>query len=167
MSQLHLTGQLSPFFPGLGTLQYMYVNWKHLAASCCHQALQTRFHCTLLNKLQTGVVAKQHFEPRLTMAIRSQPFIRLLLCRLDQGRALVYGIGVFSGIVTALFPLSVVKTRQMASPNVSGDFRGSILTARMLYRTEGLIGFYRGFGTVVSGAIPVRMQASSIAFTHE
>lgn len=82
-----------------------------------------------------------------------------VLRRLDQGKALIYGVGVFSGIVTALFPLSVVKTRQMASPNISGDFRGSLTTARMLYNTEGVIGFYRGFGTVVSGAIPVRVCA--------
>lgn len=77
-------------------------------------------------------------------------------CRLDQKRAFVYGVGLFSGVVTALYPLSVVKTRQMATPDVHPGFRGALQTASALYQSEGVRGFYRGFGTAVTGAIPVR-----------
>jgi len=36
-------------------------------------------------------------------------------CRLDKRKFFVVGIGLFSGVTTALFPLSVIKTRQMAA----------------------------------------------------
>ena len=35
-------------------------------------------------------------------------------CRLDRTKFLVVGAGLFSGVTLALFPLSVIKTRQMA-----------------------------------------------------
>jgi len=104
-----------------------------------------------------------------------------------------------------LFPLSVIKTRQMASHGVSGGFKvrartharmhthkhtractsavprqhaactctctrkptptasppfpslqGTRQTASMVWRREGVPGFYRGFSTVVFGTIPAR-----------
>ena len=35
-------------------------------------------------------------------------------CRLDRTKFLVMGAGLFSGVTLTLFPLSVIKTRQMA-----------------------------------------------------
>ena len=78
------------------------------------------------------------------------------LCRLDQRKVITYGVGVFSGITTALFPLSVIKTQQMANPHANPGFSGAMHTARVILDTEGVRGFFRGFGTVVAGAIPVR-----------
>ena len=69
---------------------------------------------------------------------------------------LVYGVGMFSGMITLLFPLSVVKTQQMANPDVAPGFSGARDIARRLWRTEGLKGFYRGYSTILTGAIPVR-----------
>ena len=71
----------------------------------------------------------------------------------------MYGIGVFTGITTALFPLSVIKTRQMASPTARPGFSGAFQTAVNIKNADGLRGFYRGFGTVVAGAIPVCSSA--------
>lgn len=67
----------------------------------------------------------------------------------------MYGVGLFTGITTALFPLSVIKTRQMASPTTTPGFSGAMQTAAKIYSSDGFRGFYRGFGTVVAGAIPV------------
>lgn len=67
----------------------------------------------------------------------------------------MYGIGVFSGITTALFPLSVIKTQQMSSSKAFPGFAGALQVARTIQQREGPAGFYRGFGTVITGAIPV------------
>ena len=76
-------------------------------------------------------------------------------CRLDQNKVVVYGVGVFTGITTALFPLSVVKTNQMADPKAGPGFTGAVQTAQKILTNEGVRGLYKGFGTVVAGAIPV------------
>ena len=66
------------------------------------------------------------------------------------------GVGLFSGVTTALYPLSVIKTRQMANNKVSGGLSGTKQTAVNIWQREGVKGFYRGFGTVVFGTIPSR-----------
>ena len=68
----------------------------------------------------------------------------------------MYGVGLFTGVTTALFPLSVVKTNQMADPKAGPGFAGAVQTARKILGSEGVRGLYKGFGTVVAGAIPVR-----------
>lgn len=69
-------------------------------------------------------------------------------------------MGVFSGITSALFPLSVIKTQQMSSPTASPGFTGAFQTARQIYAHDGIRGYYRGFSTVMAGAIPVRSHSS-------
>jgi solute carrier family 25 protein 44 len=75
---------------------------------------------------------------------------------MDHGKFLVYGVGMFSGIITALFPLSVIKIRQMSSTDFNPGISGARDTARQILKQEGSRGLYRGYGTVLAGAIPVR-----------
>lgn len=74
--------------------------------------------------------------------------------RLDKPRFFLVGVGLFSGVTTALFPLSVIKTRQMAAAAVPAGLSGTRFIAQQIWSHEGLKGFYRGFGTVVFGTIP-------------
>lgn len=56
----------------------------------------------------------------------------------------------------ALYPVSVIKTRlQVASKDV-GE-RNAFSVIRGLLKTDGIPGLYRGFGTVITGAIPARI----------
>lgn len=61
------------------------------------------------------------------------------------------------GLTTALFPLSVIKTRQMALEHAPHGVRGAYLTAQSVVHHDGIRGLYKGFGTVISGAIPARI----------
>ncbi|GLC34560.1 hypothetical protein PLESTB_001248200 [Pleodorina starrii] len=76
--------------------------------------------------------------------------------RLDKNKFFIYGAGMFSGVTLTLYPLSVIKTKQMTLPGISGGFQGVKQTASTIMRTEGVPGFYRGFGTVMFGTIPAR-----------
>ncbi|GBF92603.1 mitochondrial carrier protein [Raphidocelis subcapitata] len=76
--------------------------------------------------------------------------------RLDKTKVFFVGVPLFSAVTTTLYPLTVVKTRQMASHGVPGGIRGSCQTAAAIWRADGVRGFYRGFGTVVFGTIPGR-----------
>ncbi|KAK9811231.1 hypothetical protein WJX72_000390 [[Myrmecia] bisecta] len=76
--------------------------------------------------------------------------------RLDKTKFLFVGAGLFSGVTTCLFPLTVIKTRQMALPGAPSGLRGAQQTAQQIWRYDGIRGFYRGFGTVIFGAIPAR-----------
>jgi solute carrier family 25 protein 44 len=76
-----------------------------------------------------------------------------------DGRKLLFvGLGMFTGVTGCLYPLTVVKTRQMAGggPGVSPGLSGMVATAKALKQQHGPRGFYRGFGTVVFGTIPGR-----------
>lgn len=56
----------------------------------------------------------------------------------------------------ALYPVSVVKTRlQVASKDAAE--RNAFAVVRGLLRTDGVPGLYKGFGTVITGAIPARI----------
>lgn len=76
--------------------------------------------------------------------------------RLNKTKFYVVGAGLFSGVSTFLYPISVVKTRMQVATrgqtNVSGPavFKG-------ILRQDGIRGLYRGFGTVIVGTIPSRM----------
>ncbi|WIA32004.1 hypothetical protein OEZ86_002857 [Tetradesmus obliquus] len=77
--------------------------------------------------------------------------------RLDKAKFFYVGVGLFSGVTTTLFPLSVIKTRQMASHNSAhAGLAGTRLVARTIWQQEGVRGFYRGFGTVLLGTMPGR-----------
>ncbi|XXG46558.1 hypothetical protein AAC387_Pa02g1371 [Persea americana] len=85
------------------------------------------------------------------MLILTIPF-----CRLDKTKFYVVGAGIFTGITVALYPVSVVKTRlQVASRDVVEKNAFSVV--KNLVKTDGIPGLYRGFGTVITGAIPTRI----------
>lgn len=63
---------------------------------------------------------------------------------------------MFSGVTTCLYPLTVIKTRQMASHGVPGGLSGTKQTVVNIWKQDGVKGFYRGFGTVIFGTIPAR-----------
>ncbi|GMH04372.1 hypothetical protein Nepgr_006211 [Nepenthes gracilis] len=74
--------------------------------------------------------------------------------KLDKTKFYVVGAGLFTGISVALYPVSVVKTRlQVASDAEKNAF--SVI--RGILKTDGLPGLYRGFGTVITGAVPARI----------
>lgn len=78
------------------------------------------------------------------------------LCRLDKTKFYVVGAGLFTGITVALYPVSVVKTRlQVASKETVEKSAFSVI--RGILRTDGFPGLYRGFGTVITGAVPARI----------
>lgn len=84
----------------------------------------------------------------------------MLFCfarRLDKKKFFITGAGIFSGLTTALFPLTVIKTRMMALQGSHRGLSGALYTARDVLAHDGIRGLYRGFGTVVFGIIPARI----------
>ncbi|KAL8161150.1 hypothetical protein V2J09_012639 [Rumex salicifolius] len=76
--------------------------------------------------------------------------------KLDKTKFYVVGAGIFTGITVALYPVSVVKTRlQVASKDVVEKNAFSVV--KSILRNDGVPGLYRGFGTVITGAIPARI----------
>lgn len=76
--------------------------------------------------------------------------------KLDKTKFYVLGAGVFTGLTVALYPVSVVKTRmQVASKDVVE--RNALSVAKGLLKTDGVPGLYKGFGTVITGAVPARI----------
>eukprot|EP00884_Botryococcus_braunii_P021323 jgi/Botrbrau1/7875/Bobra.9_2s0051.1 len=76
--------------------------------------------------------------------------------RLDKQKFFFVGAALFSGLTTLLFPLSVIKTRQMALEGAPTGLRGAGIVAKQLVQSEGVLGLYRGFGMVILGIIPIR-----------
>lgn len=56
----------------------------------------------------------------------------------------------------ALYPVSVVKTRLQVATKDTAE-RNAFSVIRGILRTDGIPGLYRGFGTVITGAIPARI----------
>ena len=77
---------------------------------------------------------------------------------LDKTKFFLGGAALFSGVTTCLYPLTVIKTRQMVGDGVVGGGRnnGAFAVARDVIKTRGVAGLYRGFGTVVVGTLPIR-----------
>ncbi|CAN7121406.1 unnamed protein product [Brassica rapa subsp. narinosa] len=81
---------------------------------------------------------------------------RTLLFLLDKKRFYVVGAGLFTGVTVALYPVSVVKTRlQVASKDVAE--RSAFSVVKGILKNDGVPGLYRGFGTVITGAVPARI----------
>ena len=79
-----------------------------------------------------------------------------LSCRLDKTKFYVVGAGIFTGVTVALYPMSVIKTRlQVGTKDTVEKSASSVI--RGILKTDGIPGLYRGFGTVVTGAIPTRI----------
>ncbi|GLT56330.1 hypothetical protein SLA2020_293770 [Shorea laevis] len=76
--------------------------------------------------------------------------------KLDKTRFYFLGAGIFTGLTVALYPVSVIKTRlQVASKDTIE--RSAFSVARGILKTDGIPGLYRGFGTVITGAVPTRI----------
>jgi len=80
----------------------------------------------------------------------------LKCCSLDKTKLYVVGAGMFSGVTVALYPVSVVKTRMQVA---SGDAlrRNALATFKNILKVDGVPGLYRGFLTVIIGAVPTRI----------
>lgn len=76
--------------------------------------------------------------------------------KLDKTKFYVVGAGLFTGITVALYPVSVVKTRLQVATKDTVE-RNAISVARGLLKTDGIPGLYKGFGTVITGAVPARI----------
>lgn len=75
---------------------------------------------------------------------------------LDKTKFYVVGAGLFTGVTVVLYPVSVVKTRlQVASKDI-GE-KNAFAVARGILKNDGIPGLYRGFGTVITGAVPTRI----------
>lgn len=77
-------------------------------------------------------------------------------CSLDMTKLYVVGAGMFSCVTVALYPVSVIKTRMQVA---SGEAmrRNALATFKNILKVDGVPGLYRGFGTVITGAIPARI----------
>lgn len=71
---------------------------------------------------------------------------------LDKSKFFFLGAALFSGVSAALYPIVVLKTRQQVSRTPISCFKMSYA----IMRHEGFRGFYRGFGTSLTGTIPAR-----------
>lgn len=76
--------------------------------------------------------------------------------KLDKTKFYVVGAGIFSGVTVALYPISVVKTRLQVSSHDALE-RNALNVIKGLLKTDGIRGLYKGFATVVTGAIPARI----------
>ncbi|KAF7134837.1 hypothetical protein RHSIM_Rhsim08G0076000 [Rhododendron simsii] len=76
--------------------------------------------------------------------------------KLDKTKFYVVGAGIFTGVTVALYPVSLVKTRLQVASNDAVE-RSAFSLIRGILRTDGITGLYRGFGTVITGAIPARI----------
>ncbi|KAI3867418.1 hypothetical protein MKW98_017527 [Papaver atlanticum] len=76
--------------------------------------------------------------------------------KLDKRKFYVVGAGLFTGVTVALYPVSVVKTRLQVATKDSVE-KSAFSVVRGLLKSEGVPGLYRGFGTVITGAIPARV----------
>lgn len=77
-------------------------------------------------------------------------------CRLDKTKFYGVGAGLFTGITVALYPLSVIKTRMQVAVKDSAE-KNAMSVVKGLMKNDGVPGLYRGFGTVITGAVPARI----------
>ncbi|KAG7016099.1 Solute carrier family 25 member 44 [Cucurbita argyrosperma subsp. argyrosperma] len=76
--------------------------------------------------------------------------------KLDKAKFYGIGAGLFTGITVALYPVSVVKTRMQVAVKDSAE-KNAASVVKGLLKNDGVPGLYRGFGTVITGAIPARI----------
>ncbi|KAI3452195.1 hypothetical protein Pfo_008860 [Paulownia fortunei] len=76
--------------------------------------------------------------------------------KLDKTKFYVVGAGIFTGVTVALYPISVVKTRLQVASHDAVE-RNAFSVIKGLLKTDGIPGLYKGFGTVITGAIPARI----------
>ncbi|CAA0838419.1 Mitochondrial substrate carrier family protein [Striga hermonthica] len=71
---------------------------------------------------------------------------------LDKSKFFFLGAALFSGVSWTLYPIVVLKTRQQVMLQDSSCLK----MASDILKNEGPRGFYRGFGTSLTGTIPAR-----------
>ncbi|CAH9126590.1 unnamed protein product [Cuscuta epithymum] len=71
---------------------------------------------------------------------------------LDKSKFFFLGAALFSGVSATLYPVVVLKTRQQ----VVASQIPCLKMANSILKNEGFRGFYRGFGTSLTGTIPAR-----------
>lgn len=71
---------------------------------------------------------------------------------LDKSKFFFLGAALFSGVSATLYPVVVLKTRQQ----VAAAQIPCLKMAVSILKNEGCRGFYRGFGTSLTGTIPAR-----------
>lgn len=76
--------------------------------------------------------------------------------RLDKNKFYAVGAGLFTSVTVALYPISVVKTRLQVTSRQSTN-PTAISIFKNIIKADGIPGLYRGFGTVVIGAVPGRI----------
>ncbi|KAL3844586.1 hypothetical protein ACJIZ3_001989 [Penstemon smallii] len=76
--------------------------------------------------------------------------------KLDKTKFYVVGAGIFTGITVALYPISVVKTRMQVASHDTIE-RSAYSVIKGLLKSDGVPGLYKGFGTVITGAVPTRI----------
>ncbi|KAL8475881.1 hypothetical protein ACS0TY_028512 [Phlomoides rotata] len=76
--------------------------------------------------------------------------------KLDKNKFYAYATGLFSGVTVVLYPISVVKTRLQVASHDAVE-RNAFSVIKGLMKREGIPGFYKGFGTVITGTIPARI----------
>ncbi|KAI3762013.1 hypothetical protein L1987_52436 [Smallanthus sonchifolius] len=76
--------------------------------------------------------------------------------KIDKTKFYVVGAGIFNALTVGLYPISVVKTRMQVATKDSVE-KNAYAVIRGLLKTEGVRGLYRGFGPVITGAIPSRI----------
>jgi len=74
---------------------------------------------------------------------------------LDKRKFVLNSVGLFSAVTMALYPLSVIKTRQMVGSDAQMTKARDIV--RDIVRERGVRGLYRVFGTIIVGAMPIRV----------
>jgi solute carrier family 25 protein 44 len=75
--------------------------------------------------------------------------------RIDKVKFNVYGIGLFTTVSAALYPISLLKTRmQVATKEHVHTTAFSLF--KSIIKNDGIRGLYRGFGTTAVGSIPGR-----------
>ncbi|CAI8591940.1 unnamed protein product [Vicia faba] len=84
--------------------------------------------------------------------------------KLDKTKFYVVGAGLFTGVTVALYPVSVVKTRLQVATKGAVE-KNAFSVAKGLLKTDGIPGLYKGFGTVITGAIPARIIFMSVLET--
>ncbi|GLJ44257.1 hypothetical protein SUGI_0925050 [Cryptomeria japonica] len=92
-------------------------------------------------------------------AVPSQPYspqAEINWDRLDKTKFYAIGAGLFTSVTVGLYPISVVKTRLQVTIR-QGSNPSAISIFRNILKADGVSGLYRGFGTVVTGAVPGRI----------
>lgn len=76
---------------------------------------------------------------------------------LDKRKFFLVGAGMFSCVTCMLYPLSVIKTRQMVDGSAVGSRPPPAMSiVKDIVKERGIPGLYRGFGTIVVGTLPIR-----------